>query len=148
MAVAAVAAVPAASKVLEAGVEMAKSVVAQIAAALGTPLAAYENVRVRPSKKGGTETTTTRATMPAWFFIGGAALALFAVTTMYTHESQRAGGFLSPVVFTQAFPGWYSNLERFGKEHPPPPPPPPPVPGQAAYSEWWMLPPLVPGLKR
>jgi len=117
MATAVAAALPLAGPVLQAGVELSRSVVAQLAAALGTPLVAYENVRVRPTKKGGTETATAKATVPAWFAVGLGIVALYAVTTMYAREEQRSG-FFSTDIYTRGFPGWLTNLERYKSEHP------------------------------
>jgi len=87
-AAAAAAAVPIASQVLSAGVEMSKSVVAQIAAALGTPLLSYENVRVRPTKKGGTDTTVMKGGLPAWAAVAG-GVALYIMLTEQGKLAER-----------------------------------------------------------
>jgi hypothetical protein len=78
----ALAALPIADKggqVLAAGADIAKSVTAQIAAALGTPLLSWENVRTRPTTRGGVEVQTSKTSLPAWFVVGGLIAAAGAL---------------------------------------------------------------------
>ena len=76
MPAAALAAAPIASDVLSAGVQLSKSVVAQLAAAMGTPLLSLEHTQVRPTKKGGTDTTVVKAGLPAWVPVAAAGVYL------------------------------------------------------------------------
>lgn len=69
-------ALPLAEKGIQASVDLAKSVMAQISDALRTPLLGMEQVVVKHTKRGEVR-TTTKGNIPAWFALGGTIVALF-----------------------------------------------------------------------